>query len=192
MDDDIKSYKISFRTQLFIVKEHLPFIMYGVIGTLVVMHFDPRLGIIMAKAGSVGYSIVAILPNILVHIQYLRINKDVILSVSMAARSMEITRLKETRPFSFDEILSVRLALMPDIYNGADRGLLPLAIYHYAYIELKDNEHFVITCLMVNNLGKFFEGLGIEVRKDCIHFPMVLMSRYAQKTLVKEKNINGW
>ncbi len=63
-----------------------------------------------------------------------------------------------------------------DLYHGAANALNVWGLYHYAILELDDGSRFVITCLLVNDLRKFFPDLGIEVIKRKKALPIIKLA----------------
>ena len=169
-------YKITFKSQLFIVKELLGRATVLVIGLFlfVVIFLHGQEAGFIVKVSAPFYLLFELLPCIIIHYQYFKSNKDTIVSVNTVDRTMSIDEKGTLNSFRFDQIKSLRLALMADLYNGRNGGFGAYLLYHYAYIELYNGDNFIITCLIYNDLRKFFENIKIEVVRDLVFFPIDL------------------
>lgn len=188
------TYKVTWKTQMFIVKELWASAVVFVLGYFIMIQMYPGGANTFAKFFVGGFFIIQIIPSALIHFQYLKYNKDTILKVDIANRIVIIKERDATYSFPFDQISTIRLALMADLYNGGKRGLVASVLYHYAFVETLGGEKFIITCLLVNDLRKFFNGMGLEAKWERVFFPMVRMSRYKEKLPKprKEKSADGW
>ena len=84
--------------------------------------------------------------------------------------------------YGYDQIKIIRLAMMHHIINGQKHGWVTFHRYHYALIETKDGHRFFITCLLINNLTKFFEENGLFYIIEQIYWPGIRLARYKEAT----------
>jgi hypothetical protein len=167
------TYEITNKSQIFIVKELLIGAVYLILGYLILMHFYPEYPYAGAIIFVGGYAIIDLIPCFIIHTQYYRFNKGTKLSINKVTRTITILDKGSTHSFSFDKIKSIKLELMSALYRGGKRGMSAWELYHYAVLETEDKHRFIITCLLVNDLRKFFDELGLKVTKEWTFFPLI-------------------
>jgi len=172
------TYKITLKSQLFIIRELFVFAWPCRVGYYVLDYLYPGDDTFLLEWLAGGFFVIQILPSAIIHFQYLNYNKDTIVTVNSNERTITIEEKGVIHSFRFEKIKSLRLALMADLYNGHDGGFIACLKYHYAYIELQNGDEFIITCLVYNDLRKFFKDIGLEANKDLVFFPGVRMARY--------------
>ena len=172
------THSVTLRNQLFIVKELGFSAVLFILGYFGFTFFYPSHSVLAIEVLSGYYFCLQILPCSLIHCQYLMYNRHTVLTVNPIERIMTIQQDRAVNSFSFDDIASVRLALNGFLYRGELRGLMASDRYHYAFLQTKEGEKFVITCLLENDLRHFFTDLGLEVTRDKVIFNFVLMGRY--------------
>ena len=187
------TYKLKLQSQMFIVRELWTSAVVLFIGYLVMVYFYPWGKSIFTEFFVGGYLTFQIIPCVIVHYQYLKYNKDTVLTVNASERTMTIKEKGVEHSFSFDQIKGIRLALMADLYNGHEGGLVAFIRYHYAYIETQGNEKFIITCLLFSDLRLLFKDIGLSFRKDRVLFPTIRMGRYKKDPTppVEERSVRG-
>jgi hypothetical protein len=175
-------FKITSRSQFFIVKELLILTFYAIIFIFIISYFiSTNYNIVVPIY--ISFLIVKEIPCLFIHYQYRKYNKEMELFVNGHSRSISIIYQGVKHSFHFDQIKNIKLALMPTLYRGSDRGINAWELYHYAVLETKDGKQFVITCLLVNNLREYFEDLGLETIKVRKLFPWIRVpSAYQQIT----------
>jgi hypothetical protein len=89
-------------------------------------------------------------PSYIIHLRYYFLNKDIALTYYMEERRFEIVNQKKglTSSFRMDEIRYVMHTMSPARAERRSGGL-PWEDYSYIEIFLERNEHFIITCLMI-------------------------------------------
>jgi len=189
-----QTFKITLRSQWFIVRENLKFIIVGTVGCeLIITYYDPTLKPILPIVLVAGYTLISVIPCIIVHLQYLKYNNGMQVTIDKINRTITISTAEQEISIPFNRIRVVRIALMSSYYGDKfNQGFTPWECYQYALIQLQDGKQFIITCLLINNLKNFFKDLGIEVTKDRVFFPTVRMGRYKEKPLKKKKSADGW
>ena len=145
---------------------------------LVYLHPEDKLLLILGF-GSL-FLIVEFIPSVIIHFQYLRYNGGTKLSIDTEQRVITIENHDSKVSFSYNQIKTIRLALMGDLHNGYQRGAASWISYHYAFVKTEDGRHFIITCLLINDLRKFFKDSGLKVTNDRVFFPTVRMARYKE------------
>ena len=125
-----------------------------------------------------GYCFWELLPLTTVHFQYLKYNKQTELSIDKNNRLIIIKEGDNVSSFRFDQIIKIHLALMGAIYEGQKTGWVTLNRYHYALIETQDGHRYFITCLLINDLMKFFIENELEFWKEQIFWPRIRLARY--------------
>jgi hypothetical protein len=141
-----------------------------------------------------AFLVTQFIPCLFIHYQYLKYNRNTRLNIDADNRIMEVDCEGDKRSFRFDEIKSLRLALMADLYDGDQRGVSAHTVYHYAFLETQNGERFIITCLLVTDMRKLFKDIGINYTKDKVFWPMIRMSRYNEQYPKSKiaRNVDGW
>jgi hypothetical protein len=106
------------------------------------------------------------IPTFYLHIEYYETNKKGIITIT----EDDITFLRHGRSicYPFHEIGRVILYKSASLDKGG-MPILPLELYHYAKIIMKDGEEFIITCLMIPKLEDVISKLkfvGYERKKS--------------------------
>ena len=176
----VQVYTVNYKSQLFIAKEMFLSVSVSIMVIYIYTLVRPDAASFLISYIPwmiIGYFLIEVMPTILFHRQYYSYNKDTGLTVDPVQRTMAIEENKVPKTFRFDEIKRVELVLNGDLYNGAQHALNVWGIYHYAILELGDGSRYVITCLLVNNLRKFFPSLGIDVVKRKKAIPSISLAQ---------------
>lgn len=160
-----KKYKITGRSQVFILHELGLSISIGLIIYYIIVLVRPDAKLFMIPFFVVGFIITQLVPVIFFHRRYYLCNRDTTLVVDSDTGTMRIEEGGDHKSFRFDQIRRVELVLNGDLFAGAKNALNVWGLYHYAALELDDGSRYIITCLLVNDLRKFFADLGIKVQK---------------------------
>jgi len=177
-----KSFSVTVSNQLFILKDlasdaliiFLLYLLYLRIG-------DPDVIPLLGKGLVVAYLLFEILPCSVVHVQYLVYNLNRKLVVDRLTKTITIQDKTLATLIHIDDILKVSIVRAPTWLRGELRGLSATDRYRYAVIELMDHRKFVITCLLVFDLRKFFGELGIISTEQRVIVPLVVMARHKPK-----------
>ena len=143
---------------------------------------DTFWGLSMISYWILCYCFCELLPLPFIHFQYLKYNKFTELSIDHKRRIIIIKEEDNVVSFRYDQIKIIRLAMPGTIINGQKHGWVTFHRYHYALIETQDGHHFFITCLLINNLTKFFEENGLFYVKEQIYWPGIRLARYKEAT----------
>jgi hypothetical protein len=167
-------FKLTLKSQIFIIKEHLEFALFGLIGYLIFVYFEKPFDIFgIALFFTAWYTIINLIPSLFLHYQYNKYNKGVKVVVDPISRTMTIDSDGSTQTFNFNQIKSIRLSLTSALYRGDKRGLCAWDLYHYAVVEIEAEKQFVITCLLINDLRTYIKELGLKAIKERVFFPLI-------------------
>jgi hypothetical protein len=173
-----KTYKITLASQLFIIKELLTSMVLLTCCYFLLKWYYPGDDWEMAMYFMVGFLVFNLIPSFMIHVQYYRYNKGVSLQIDTVSRTMNVIQSGSQHSFRFNQIIKVNVELMNSLYRGARRGFATWEQYHYAAIEMEGGEKFFITCLLINDLRKFFKEVGVEAQNQRIFFPLILQYRH--------------
>ena len=95
-----------------------------------------------------------ICPALLVHIQYLTINKGAALVINTELKTINYTTRKESFLYHFDDI-----ELLRHVASFGGGAWYSFSEYRYYRIVFKDKKEIVITCLMVKDIKNTLEML---------------------------------
>ena len=114
----------------------------------------------------VFYFLSAMLPVIILHIQYSLANWRAVLTVDTASRTLSYIKGKRTIHIGFDDIEAIKYyATTGHISKKGSSGWYTFDPYRFYKIILKDNQKIYITCLMMNNIEHNFEQkTGFEAK----------------------------
>jgi hypothetical protein len=177
----IMEYEVTWENHIYFLKELFGFGSYLLIGCLIFVYIHPNGKYITGEIAIASYVVTQILPCLFIHYQYLKYNEATKVRVDTTNKMMTIEENRMKHIFHFSEIKSLHLAMMADLYDGGKRGISAHVMYHYAYLKINNGDQFIITCLLIHDLRKFFKDLDIEYTKDKIFWPMVRMNRYKIK-----------
>jgi len=96
-------------------------------------------------------------------------------NINPSDRSMIIKEKGTDNCFDFDQINSIKLSLAPTLYRGGRRVWMAWELYNYAVIKIENDKQFIITCLIINDLRKFFKDKVIEMKiiEEKDYFPLI-------------------
>lgn len=173
-----KTHEITGQSQFFIVKELSIHALYMLLGYLVFVHYYPGHDFRNLFIFLGGFFVFDGIPCSILHGQYYGLNKDTKVILNELGGGITIMDKGSALSFSVDQVANTKLMVGSALYRGKRRGLSAWELYHYAVLEVDGNRQFVITCLLINDLGRFFEELGIKVTKERTLFPCISMARY--------------
>jgi hypothetical protein len=168
-----KTFKLTLRSQMFIVYDFILFVIIGFLFFEAVIYFRPDGKDLLLKIYLIGFLGLELLPTILIYIQYYIFSQGMEIGVNNSDRTINIRYDGNQRNIAFSEVKFIEVRFVPSLYSGRKRGMNVWEIYHYAVIETMNGERFVITCLLINKIENTFKDLGIEVRRKMIWFPFV-------------------
>lgn len=117
------------------------------------------------------YFFIFFLPVLLLHINYLKENKDDIFIL----KSNRIVRKSSLRTseYSVEEIKGIVLFMNGS--RGTVNGTLAFSSYYYAKIELLDGSSFVITSLCSTKINKILQNSfpSVKIKTEKIFYPMI-------------------
>jgi hypothetical protein len=172
-------YKITTKSQMFIVKELIKSGIVFVVGCYLFLKFVPC-SITLAVVGfACGYLILDIIPVVIVHYKYYQTNKTTEVRIDKTENVLVIKEKAKVYTIRFCDIKYIGIAMTADMYQGRKGGLSSYCLYQYAFIETNNDQGFIITCLVVNELAEFFKELKLETTKEFSIFPIVGMWRGA-------------
>ncbi len=117
----------------------------------------------------VFYSIDA-LPTLYLHRQYLRANKHKSYEI-LYDRLLEFNQGKRTE-YLVSDMKQITVYLCPNLYKGSNFHFFGIESYYYARVELRNGEHFFLTCLLHPKLDKKLKKLqGIIIERKKSFFP---------------------
>jgi len=181
-------FKISIGSQLFILKDLIRYAVVMFIGYgLLVTFYDPELKHGLGPIIVVAYTLVVLLPCLLIHGQYLIYSHDTSISVDFGNKTMRITRHNKTASIGVDQVRRVSIIRAPQWATG-ETVWLASDRYRYADIELEGGARYVVTCLIIFDLAKFFHRLEIWTTERRVIFPLVSISDYKQEGHQNPKN----
>jgi hypothetical protein len=184
--DQAVKYAVTPRSQIFIVKELAITACIFVLGFFAIRYLYPGYDIYSAKIFIICYLVIQVMPCLILHPQYYYYNAEMILNIDTGNRTLSIKNGVSEYSYHFHQIKSIKIAMVMGLYRGGRIGFSAWDLYHYAVIETQDERQYVVTCLLINDLRKFFEELGLEIQKEWIIFPLIMMNRY------KHKSPDGW
>lgn len=180
-------YELTPHSQEFITREIVKEItVFSVVLVLTVIFFpqwyETLRFSLFAIGGFVAYYVFLFLaPCLLLKKQYVRHNAGLKLQVEASRRELILMRNDEERDIPINNIVSVVLSLGSGPYWGRRRSSwYTTDIFQYAVVKLEDGTNIVITNLLVADLKKFFDDLGIadKVKKEWRYIPWINMKRY--------------
>ena len=179
---------------MFIVNDlaQMAFLWFGILFILQILFpqifmQDTIGGISMISYWIFWYSVWELLPLLTVHFQYLKYNRHMELIVDKDKRIMIVKEGENVVSFRFAQIKIIHLAMNGWIINGRKYGMVTVHRYHYALIETQDGHRFFITCLLINNLMKFFDQNGLYYEKELVLWPRIRLGRYSHAPLSDEQ-----
>ena len=167
-------FEVTGRSQQFIVNELIKSIGYFVVVYFIATVLKPGIEYLAASYLFIGFIILELFPSIILHLQYYAWNSDTIVGIENVSKRFDVYYKDEEIIFYFHQIKKITLYLDAGKYRGYRRGAASWDLYHYAVIELEDGKKIVVTCLLINDLVKFFKDLGLETEKEKIIFPLIL------------------
>src|ERR1043166_8515241 len=166
-------YKVTPKSQSFIVKTHLWALFYLALIYLIAKYMQPE-NYLWEIGLSIGFVVVDLIPSLSIHLQYLHYNAHLELEVNKLNRTMRIANKGKEHTFGFDEIHAIHLRLMPELYRKQKGVFFPWEWYHYAVIELENGEKFIITSLLINDMREFFKtNYELPSRWEKTYFPLI-------------------
>ena len=171
-----RSYQVTLTSQMFIVKELMRrlFLVYGVLFAIAeTWLWHGKHLIVYGAAYFACFLIVEAIPSALFHLQYHRRDRGKVLCLDSAGRTMTVDQNGSSDTFKLSDLVKSGLILDPFLYRGRKRGQASWGIYHYGRLHTNDGKIYIITCLLVNDLRKFFGDLGVEVTKVKRVYPIV-------------------
>ena len=139
----ITEYKITFRNQL----KSLEFLIYGsfMFMLLIFILFINEEDISELLLFFSVYYLVLFLPTLFLHLEYFFKNKGDVFKVDGIKKFISFNKEKA---ISFNDIESIIYVMPPVWHRKSIIRFFPFEDYHYAEINLKSGEQFILTCLM--------------------------------------------
>jgi len=129
--------------------------------------FDPELFIFFAI-----FYLANLISVLFIHFQYYNANKGTVFSIEIDKAQFIFNINNTIKTISFSEIQEVDIYMLPSVYRGSNFQLLPFEQYHCAIIYTQ-NEKLIITSLVVRNIVKEFNNLGIKIIKRKCFYPYI-------------------
>jgi hypothetical protein len=178
-------YKLTRKSQMFVIRALSQIAIWG-FGVLFILQIifpkifmrDISEGFSALSYWIALYIVMEILPLTTVHFQYYKYNKDTELCIDKNKRIIIVKEKDNAHSFRFDQIKIIHLAMQDWLINGRESGFIVVNRYHYALIETLDGHRFFITCLLINNLMKFFDENGLHYEKELVLWPRIRLGRY--------------
>lgn len=165
---------MTLQSQIFIVREL--FIRSGivVIGMFIILYYYNYAYYQFAIWISlISILVMDLIPCSIFHIQYYNHDKDIRFRIDRNAKIIEINDNSSSHVLKFTGISSIRIVMRPGLFNGAKRGICAFDSYHYAVLNTKVNEKFIVTCLLINDMRNTFHSLGIKVNWERRIIPLI-------------------
>jgi hypothetical protein len=175
------TYEITFKSQLFILKELFYRAIVFLLGYFILYQVD---FVSLGSKSSTAYFFLIfyftceLIPSSILHYQYYKYNKYTKVNLNTTENTLTIISLDSTKTFHFNQIKNVTLALVSSLYRGRKGGWSSWDLYHYAFLETENGEQFVITCLLMNDLRELFKVLESKTTKYWVFFPLIIMSNF--------------
>jgi hypothetical protein len=135
-------YEVTFKRQMELLRYML--IIHGIIIFAYLLHYGFTFQAVLLEA-YVFLLLFDVLPTIILHLQYLKANRNAIFVVREQQRTLSYSRNGEKFNYSFDDI--------EQIYYVAGWGndqWYSFSDYRYFILTFKDGREILITCLMIN------------------------------------------
>ena len=113
-----------------------------------------------------------LVPSLVLHSQYLKINKDIKLTVDTTSKSILLTGPNHVHTLQLHDIVSVRLAMTFCRFHN-DHCWGTWNTYQYAEVLMRTGERYFLTNLLIPDLRSFFRQLEIDFVRARSFFPLV-------------------
>ncbi len=105
---------------------------------------------------------ISMIPTFIVHHQYLKVNRNLSISIDIDNKIIEFSIKGHSSSYSFDD---VKQLTSTSSYGGG--SWYSFGGYKYCKLDMKDNMSYIITCLLIKNLDdNFISVLGIDESKN--------------------------
>ena len=152
-----KIFKVTFRQQVLMLFYLI--LVNSILVSLCIYKFGWRLAIYWIIAIEL---VIDIIPTLIVHFQYLYQNSGLTLTVDFDNKYHEFDKKGAISKYSF---LDISRLIRTSSY-GRGTGWYSFAEYRYYKIIFNNNDKFIVTCLLVNNIEKnLIVKLGHEEEK---------------------------
>lgn len=171
-----RSYQVTAASQMFIVKDLIRrlFIVWGVLFAIGQEWFWQGTNILINAEIAAGLFLVAeVIPSALYHLHYYRHDRHKVIHIESDSGTMTVAQNGSSDTFKLSELERVEVILDPFLYKGRKRGQASWDSYHYSRLHTKDGKMYIITCLLVNDLRKFFGDLGVEITRVKRMYPII-------------------
>ena len=166
-------YKTTLQSQMFIVKSLTIAGAYHFGVCLLLVQIYPKYSFDCAVIFVIGFFVGNILPSLILHIQYLRFSKGMELRTYSSREKIDISYQGKIHSIYLRDRPKIKIMLGSALFRGGRNGITVWESYHYATLDIGEPQPIVITCLLVNNLQRFFEQLGLSVQRERRIFPLI-------------------
>lgn len=161
-------YKLNFKNQLAVLENLIILTVITVIGVWLIGYnkgFEKSLfyffGIFY------GVNLLAVLS---IHLYYFYNSKNIVIIKNIFAEKIIYDYDGVSKTINLDGKEKIEVHLTPSMYSGRKIQLFPFEQYHYAIIITKE-ANYVITCLVMKDIMKELDKLGIKYTKKWRAFP---------------------
>ncbi len=192
MQKEPTRYSISFKKNISMFGYFgLVIILIFIIGPIYFYFRDPSFKIDIAIIKITGLVfLIMLIPNFLIHINYLYENIFTVLEVNIFKNSLRITNRSGKYEYRFDEIIISKL--YKSIYykneiDNANRWKTFFSDYGYWYVKFNDGEKFIFTSLMIDTENvSFIKNTIIEYTL----MPLIIRDELTQNEMFEKRRNN--
>jgi hypothetical protein len=142
-------------------------------GYIVFVTLYPDYPLLTAVVFLGGFLVYDVVPTLLLHWHYFRINQHTRITVNRAAGAITIIENAKSCTLDLHRIPRVVVSLSWPLFHDEKIGMASWQSYHFALLETNEGDQFIITCLLISNLQFFFKDLGIHIVTERRMFPFV-------------------
>ena len=159
-------YEVTAKRQMELLRYML--IIHGIIIFGYLLHYGFTIQVFLLEA-YVFLLLVDVLPTIILHLQYVRANRNAILIVRDQQRTLSYNRNSEQFDYSFDDIEQIFY-----VAGWGNDQWYSFSDYRYFVLSFKDGKKILISCLMIKftkqSLARMFEKELIIKRRPPFPF----------------------
>ena len=144
-------YEVTSKRQIELLRYML--IIHGIIIFAYLFHYGFTIQVFLLKA-YVCLLFFDVLPTIILHLQYLRANRNAILVVRDQQRTLSYSRNGERFEYSFDDINQIFY-----VAGWGNDQWYSFSDYRYFVLAFKDGRKILITCLMIKFTRQSLESM---------------------------------
>jgi hypothetical protein len=112
-----------------------------------------------------------------IHLYYFYNSKNIVIIKNIFAEKIIYDYDGVSKTINLDGKEKIEVHLTPSMYSGRKIQIFPFEQYHYAIIITKE-ANYVITCLVMKDIMKEFDKLGIKYTKKWRFFPFIREESY--------------